>query len=440
MISRHVVVMSVAVLVACAPGGGEELDPADRLGQAQSALTLVRETSLGPFALPNVQVRAVAADDEGNVYAAGRSVPALPWALTPIHIAPAPPSPLVQGAFVVSFDASGAFRWGVKYQSANYNEIITSIAVREGEVAVGGCTGCYWGPAVASAIVAKLDADTGAPIFTRVFSGSSSVTVDAVDLSENGSLFVTGGKSRTLVMDAVSLPSRKTRVPYVAKLNLAGTAQWARDFKSSSADAFEQPHFYGIRATTNDYVAVTGYKHPSTSLAIFPTSTKGSLPTLHTFVLLMLRHDGVTSWGVSEAGWRGYDIDIDAAERFHVTGFGTGGSRYARYDLNGDRECFNATPLPGLAYSVTSAGSTPMLLTSFGVYPFDGYLHRADETCATTHVETIPEMLPMDWWDLDNGYRLLATDSLGRTVVGGSHYEEDEDYHILTSPFVRLYE
>src|SRR6185503_17967573 len=152
-------------------------------------------------------IRAVATDEVGNVYVAGDTSDPLPWPLTLISVPPAPSTagPGDNYGFVISFAANGAFRWGVKYQSTQGNERVLDVAVRFGEVAVGACSGCQAGPSTTTAIVGKLDSDTGTPIFTRVLTSPGSVDVNAVDLSDNGALFVTGTKQHSLTIDGVTL-------------------------------------------------------------------------------------------------------------------------------------------------------------------------------------------------------------------------------------------
>jgi hypothetical protein len=393
---------------------GEEVEE-ESVGTARAALTLSHELTIVPDR--EGLVNGVATDADGNVYVAGwwEDVP-VPYPLTTITVGGGGPVPNTWAGYVLSFDDAGAFRWGVQYRGTDGLGKFADVAVDGDDVVAAGCVGCYIGGGNPSrALVAKLDRHTGAPIYTRMFSGPGLVEINAVDIAESGNVFIAGFHEESVKFDAFTLPDQGTWGAFVVKLGTDGIARWARSFVASTPATGSAAWFNDVRVTHNEYVLLTGSKDASDTLALSSTLT---LPAGGTLVLMMLKPTGNTAWGKTETGWRGTSIDYNNKnDTIHVVGSGSAGTRYARYAMSGVLQCStSAIVQPPLVVALSDG--RPMVLTDGSWSGVDGSITRISSLCTPALETTLSNFQHQNytsWWT----YHGLAAGPSGRLVVGG---------------------
>lgn len=262
--------------------------------------------------------------------------------------------------YVAKLDTAGVFQWATQVECTAYNTITGVAVVGSGPTAEVYVTGSFNDDAMFGAttltsasvgardvFVAKLNALGAFQWAVRAGGAGSNDLGEGICLTGTGAtteVYITGTLSDTASFGTTTLISTGDADVFVAKLNAAGTFQWATQAGGIGIEEDVSIAVAGSASTADIYV--TGSFE---SNAAFGATTLASAGQNDVFVT-KLNAAGAFEWAVRAGG-----IYLDRCHSVAVTGSGTAAEVYATGFLSGTAN-FGANTL-------TSAGFSDVFVT-----------------------------------------------------------------------------
>jgi len=267
--------------------------------------------------------------------------------------------------FVAKLDTDGNWQWAKQAGGSSYDFGISISVDANGNSYVTGTfsvTATFGAFTLISSgsydvFVAKLDTD-GNWQWAKQAGGSASDKGYGISVDANGNSYVIGGfESTTATFGAFTLTSSGDCDVFVAKLDIDGNWQWAKQAGGSGYD-----YGYGISVDANSNSYVTGEFEATATFGAFTLTSSGDCDVF----VAKLDIDGNWQWA-KQAGGSGYDygycISVDANSNSYVTG------------------SFEETATFGTT-TLTSSGSSDIFVAKItgpiGDFNSDGYVDAID--------------------------------------------------------------